>query len=483
MKLKEQINRFLRQGDAPSFDESEKVNDVVHKRNKTIAAIGIGVGALGYVVYHQYQVITHPSVKTMKAEFVSSVPKADFDSDLTKSYLQKVQSKLAVMDKQLNEQTKNNQQYVEVNDALSQKVKSLTDSISTLKHSVQSLNAHLAEEKDSPASPPATTSHDVPSAQSVQKQSMGEQSQHSVSQSWSDDAVAYNNTPRYADNPGIKSAPQKTMTAAESEGGNAVSDVAGIESFKFASKKKPHTPENYVPAGAFVTAVMTGGADANAGVNGTADTAPVTFRAINNGFLPNGKKSHLKDCFFTASAYGEISSSRGIIRTDHMSCTLPNNEILDVPVQATAFNFGKNGVRGTPVMRNGKIVEMAGVSGLFTGLGDTAKNLSTTQSVSPLGTTTTINPSDALANLTGSSLEAVGSKLSDYYIKLAEQYHPVIELNAGAVVNIVFLQGFSLDPNVAPTKTQHTNANVQQVVQLPDAIKSKMKNVFAPPSK
>ena len=482
MELKEKVQRFLRQGDSPSFDSAGEVNDSVNKRNWTIVAIAVGVGALSYFVYEQYQAVSHPSLKTMKAEFVSSVPKADFDSDLTKSYLQKVQSKLEVMGKQLNEQTKNNQQYVEVNHALSQKVKSLTDSISTLKHSMQSLNSSLTEDKEKSVSQSSTASHDVPSVQSVQKQSSGAESQASVSQQWSADAVAYNNTPRYADNPELKSAPQKPMTVAE-DSTNTASDVAGIESFKFASKKKPHTPENYVPAGAFVTAVMTGGADANAGVNGTADTAPVTFRAINNGFLPNGKKSHLKDCFFTASAYGEISSSRGIIRTDHMSCTLPNNEILDVPVQATAFNFGKNGVRGTPVMRNGKIIEMAGISGLFTGLGDAAKNLSTTQSVSPLGTTTSINPSDALANLTGSSLQAVGSKLSDYYIKLAEQYHPVIELNAGSVVNIVFLQGFSLDPDAAPTPTQHTNANVQQVVQLPDAIKSKMKNVFSPPSK
>ncbi|MDP2516059.1 hypothetical protein Q8W15_15700 [Photobacterium damselae subsp. piscicida] len=40
----------------------------------------------------------------------------------------------------------------------------------------------------------------------------------------------------------------------------------------------------------------------------------------------------------------------------------------------------------------------------------------------------------------------MGSKLSDYYIKLAEQYHPIIELNPGTVVNLVILKGFPLNP-------------------------------------
>ncbi|MFA0125844.1 conjugal transfer protein TraB, partial [Vibrio sp. 10N.261.48.A2] len=88
--------------------------------------------------------------------------------------------------------------------------------------------------------------------------------------------------------------------------------------------------------GTFVTAVVTGGADANAGVLGQGDTTPVVFQTVNKGVLPNGKKSHLNDCTITASAYGEISSSRGIVRTNRMSCILENNEILDLPIKGTA---------------------------------------------------------------------------------------------------------------------------------------------------
>ena len=247
----------------------------------------------------------------------------------------------------------------------------------------------------------------------------------------------------------------------------------GIQTFAYRypdAAKAPYrrSSKNYVPTGSFVTAVLIGAADANAGVNAQGDTAPILFRTIHDGILPNGKRSHIKDCFVTASVYGEISSNRGIARLQRMSCIFDKNgveEILDIPVKGTAFNFGRNGIRGTPVMRNGKIIQMAGVSGLFTGLGDTAKNASSSTITGPAGVVSTINPSDALMNMGGSALENVGSKLADYYIKLAEQYHPIIELNPGSIANLVFLEGFPLDADkIAEYEQRVSGAEVNQTM-------------------
>lgn len=225
----------------------------------------------------------------------------------------------------------------------------------------------------------------------------------------------------------------------------------GIDSFDFVwaleeEEKKRRTIENYVPTGTFVTAVVTGGADANAGALGQGDTAPMVFQTLNEGILPNGQKSRLKNCTITGATYGEISSSRGIVRTNRMSCIFKNGEIIDLPVKGTVFNFGRNGIRGTTILKNGKIVQMAGISGILTGIGETGKALSTTTSTSALGSSSSIDPASAGLNLLGNATESVGSKLADYYIKLAELYHPIVELNPGNVVNIVFLAGFPLDP-------------------------------------
>lgn len=217
----------------------------------------------------------------------------------------------------------------------------------------------------------------------------------------------------------------------------------------------PHrTTENYVPTGTFVTAIVTGGADANAGVLGQGDTTPIVFQTIHDGILPNGQTSRLNDCTITAAAYGEVSSSRGIVRTDRLSCVQDEGHILDVAIKGTAFNFGRNGIRGTTILKNGDIVQMAGIAGILTGIGETGKALSQTTSTSALGSTTTISGKDSALNLLGSASASVGAKLSDYYIGLAELYHPIVEINPGAMVNIVFLEGFPLDPLMAEAYEQ-----------------------------
>ncbi|CAK3668661.1 TrbI/VirB10 family protein [Vibrio crassostreae] len=223
------------------------------------------------------------------------------------------------------------------------------------------------------------------------------------------------------------------------------------------------TTDNYVPTGTFVTAVITGGADANGGVSGQGDTSPIVFQTVNQGVLPNGQASKLKDCTITGAVYGEISSSRGVARTNRMSCIQPNGDILDIPVNATVFNFGRNGIRGTTIMKNGKIVQMAGIAGILQGVGDAGKALAQTTTPTALGPSQSINSDKIGLNLLGGATESVGSKLADYYIKLAELYHPIVEVNPGAIVNIVFLEGFPLDPLLADEYETRINEQREQV--------------------
>ncbi len=220
-----------------------------------------------------------------------------------------------------------------------------------------------------------------------------------------------------------------------------------IDTFVFTSKSKgdSRSYKNYVPSGSWVTAVLTGGAEANAGVSGQSSTATVTFRFLNDGYLPNGYHSKLKNCFMTGSAYGDISSQRGIVRGDRMSCIKKDGSILDIPVEATVFNFGKMGIRGEVIMRNSKIMQTVGISALFDGISDGITSSSETTSTSALGSTSTV--SSVGLNMLGSMGSSAAEKFSDYYIKLAEQYHPDIDLHSGAVVNIVFLKGFPLEGN------------------------------------
>lgn len=237
------------------------------------------------------------------------------------------------------------------------------------------------------------------------------------------------------------------------------------------------TWKNYVPTGTFCRAVLMGAADANAGVDGQGNASPILFKIMNNCVLPNGKYSKIKNAFITASVYGRISSERGEVRLENISYIRKDGSILDMPVEGTAFDVsGKNGIRGIPVMRNGKIIQMSGLSGFLSGVGSAVSQSSQTVSTSALGSTTTLNGGDVFKAGLGKGAETALSKIADYYIKLAEQYSPIIQLRAGAMVDIVFLKGFPIEDEkmIARYEKATNDARLQaqqsknmQTIQIP----------------
>lgn len=229
--------------------------------------------------------------------------------------------------------------------------------------------------------------------------------------------------------------------------------------------------DNYVPAGTFVEAVLLGGADANASVNGQANTTPLLLRLTDNGTLPNGGKSHLKNCFVLASVYGDISSERGEIRLVNLSCYHKDKEILDIAVEGTVFDqSGKEGIRGNPVMRNSQVLRSAGIAGFLEGLSNSAKNQQTTQSISPLGTSSSVDGANAMAYSLWGGVGSAGELLAKHYIKLADQYHPIIQISAGNLVTVVFQKGFYLIPtdssnNNTDNKNSLDNQELQKLLK------------------
>jgi len=224
-------------------------------------------------------------------------------------------------------------------------------------------------------------------------------------------------------------------------------DNLTLSKYEDLSKQVPlKNPDTFVPAGSFVTAVMLSGADASAAVNSQSNPEPMVFRLTANGTLPNRKKSHLKDCFVTAAVIGDISSERGKVRLERLSCTFPNGETVEQEVEGTVTGpEGKNGVRGTPLWRDGAITQRLFAAGFLSGVANGVSNSYNTSSISAEGTVQTLNSSKILQNGVASGSAKSMDKLSDYYIQRAEQYHPVIQLSAGTVVDVVFLKGFFLD--------------------------------------
>ena len=68
----------------------------------------------------------------------------------------------------------------------------------------------------------------------------------------------------------------------------------------------------------------------------------------------------------------------------------------------------------------------------------------TTQAISPLGVTSAIKSGKTLEQSAYGGANTALGKLADYYIKLADMYHPIVQVRAGSQVTVVFLKGFSL---------------------------------------
>lgn len=238
----------------------------------------------------------------------------------------------------------------------------------------------------------------------------------------------------------------QNLVSGDASGQSIREDTLSLSKDQTENSAPLKNPDTYVPAGTFAKAVMIGGADASAAVNAQSNPSPMLFRIVENGTLPNHEKSHLKDCVVTAAVVGDISSERGLIRLESLSCTFPSKEIVDQSVEGTIFGSeGKNGVRGKPVWREGALLQRAFAAGALSGISEGISQTYTTNSISPQGNVATIEPSKVAQVGLGKGIGKAMDKLADYNIQRAEQYHPVIQLSAGAVVDVVFLKGFFLD--------------------------------------
>ena len=100
---------------------------------------------------------------------------------------------------------------------------------------------------------------------------------------------------------------------------------------------------------------------------------------------------------------------------------------------------------GIPTFHGENQVALSALSGVMSGVADALSKQYTTTSVSPLGHMQSIDTKKVMQYGGTQGISSGLNRLSDYYIKRAEQYQPVIQISAGQVINIVFLKGFWLD--------------------------------------
>ena len=232
--------------------------------------------------------------------------------------------------------------------------------------------------------------------------------------------------------------------------------------FREAVGEDARTLSVWLPAGSHAEAVVIAGVDASAGVASQGDPRPVLLRVTGPAWTAaedgTAQAVDLDGCTVTGAAYGDLSSEKVYARLRTLTCAgeAPGT-VVETEVAGFVAGAGKAGVRGPVVSREGALVEKAFFAGLVSGVGQGVSSAFAPQAI------VTGSNSAAVANTglddigragIGAGASSAGRRVSDYLIRRAEQYQPVIQLQAGTAVTVVFLEGTRLDgrPDTQPPR-------------------------------
>ena len=218
---------------------------------------------------------------------------------------------------------------------------------------------------------------------------------------------------------------------------------------------KPETKEDsdkkkdqkiYLPP-SFMEANLLSGLDAKTVESARNDPQPVLMRVKDIAVLPNEIKSNLKGCFVIAHGFGSLDDERVNLRLISLSCIANSGQsVIDQAIKGFVVDSdGKIGLRGTVVAKMGSMLTRSFLAGFFGGAGEALKAASATTAVSPLGVTQSIAPSKDFAKAAvGGGISKSSDELQKFYLELARQTMPVIEVGATKGVTLVISEGVEL---------------------------------------
>ena len=220
---------------------------------------------------------------------------------------------------------------------------------------------------------------------------------------------------------------------------------------KQASDQPKHS-EVFIPAGTILTGVLLNGLDAPTGKKSKKEPMPVLFRIKKEAILPNRFHADLRECFLLASGFGDLSAERAYFRGETFSCVRQDGGVIEVPMNAYATGEdGKNGVRGRVVSKQGALLAQAMMAGFLRGFSDAfGRNqipVLMTGGVGGLPSTTPFQSAFSAQSMEGGTLKGAGyamERLSHFYMDMAEEIYPVIEVDATRQVNFIVQKGTAL---------------------------------------
>ena len=206
-------------------------------------------------------------------------------------------------------------------------------------------------------------------------------------------------------------------------------------------------PEVRIPAGSILRGVLLSGLDAPTGRAARQDPYPALLRLKHTAILPNRFRADVRECFLLVGGYGDLGSERVYLRAESINCVRQDGRTLEVAVDGYAVGEdGKVGVRGRLVNKQGQVIGQAlqvsflqGFSQLFSTV-PTATVTTGTGAVPFQQVFSGAAMQGAMLSGTGEALE----RLAEYYLDMAENLFPVLEVDAGRGIEVILNRGVGL---------------------------------------
>ena len=173
------------------------------------------------------------------------------------------------------------------------------------------------------------------------------------------------------------------------------------------------------------------------------------IRLSKEAILPNRFRSDVRECFLLASGHGVLSTERAELRGETLSCIRTDGSLIDTKVSGyVSGEDGKTGMRGRLVSKTGAMIARTMAAGFLSGMSEAFDY----DPVEVLSTTATNNvqyqnkwSTDAAKGGLAKGLTKSLDRVADYYMNLADQMTPVVEISAGRQIDFIVISKTNLD--------------------------------------
>jgi hypothetical protein len=208
-------------------------------------------------------------------------------------------------------------------------------------------------------------------------------------------------------------------------------------------------------------AYLISGVLAPTGMGGDGETLPVLMKAEGDILIANEDTENIDGCFIIGAAKGNMNTQTADIRLTNISCSLANGK-KKIEGAISGWVIGEDntiGVKGELIHKNGAWLSRTFLAGFLKTFADAFGNQGQSQGI-PVVQGTSISGQgvkSAAFSAASGGLSSTFGKIGDYYLKMAQQIFPVVQVKGGRTVNILLKGGENL------TITEFNKAELSEI--------------------